>query len=256
MFSIKIVLIWNTHTHTHISCPLSCSRLALDSRSIFLFICTLWSHLVHFYLLPSTQDNWLSGFVWRQFYYSPKPIILRGDEEEVNCTTWQNPLSSSPFNVLPFFLWVRSTHFTKQKQDPAWQNCPCEQYKAPQGYWKWKWSHSVVSDSLRPVDCSPPSSSVHGILQARILEWVAISFSRDTDAHTIAGHSWGALERGTLTTGGVWLPRFQPTPYREATLAWSGSCSLSSSQCVLCLHSFSGGCFCHQAWQSCALRRV
>ena len=43
---------------------------------------------------------------------------------------------------------------------------------------KVKWSCSVVSDSLWPVDCSPPSSSVHGILQARILEWVAISFSR------------------------------------------------------------------------------
>ena len=29
-----------------------------------------------------------------------------------------------------------------------------------------------------PVVCSPSGSSVHGILQARILEWVAISFSR------------------------------------------------------------------------------
>ena len=29
-----------------------------------------------------------------------------------------------------------------------------------------------------PVDCSPPGSSVHGISQARILEWVAISSSR------------------------------------------------------------------------------
>ena len=29
-----------------------------------------------------------------------------------------------------------------------------------------------------PADCSPPGSSVHGILQARALEWVAISFSR------------------------------------------------------------------------------
>ena len=28
-----------------------------------------------------------------------------------------------------------------------------------------------------PMDCSPPGSSVHGILQARILEWIAISFS-------------------------------------------------------------------------------
>ena len=30
-----------------------------------------------------------------------------------------------------------------------------------------------------PSDCSPPGSSVHGILQARILEWVAIPFSWD-----------------------------------------------------------------------------
>ena len=30
----------------------------------------------------------------------------------------------------------------------------------------------------QPVDCSSPGSSVHGISQARILEWVAISFSR------------------------------------------------------------------------------
>ena len=29
-----------------------------------------------------------------------------------------------------------------------------------------------------PMDTSPPGSSVHGILQAKILEWVAISFSR------------------------------------------------------------------------------
>ena len=38
-----------------------------------------------------------------------------------------------------------------------------------------------MSDSCNPVDCSLPGS-VHGILQARILEWVAISFSR--------GYSW------------------------------------------------------------------
>ena len=29
-----------------------------------------------------------------------------------------------------------------------------------------------------PMDCSPQGSSIHGILQARILEWVAIPFSR------------------------------------------------------------------------------
>ena len=28
-----------------------------------------------------------------------------------------------------------------------------------------------------PMDCGPPDSSVHGICQARVLEWVAIAFS-------------------------------------------------------------------------------
>ena len=28
-----------------------------------------------------------------------------------------------------------------------------------------------------PMDCSLPGSSLHGILQARVLEWVAIAFS-------------------------------------------------------------------------------
>ena len=36
-----------------------------------------------------------------------------------------------------------------------------------------------MSDSCDPMDCSLSGSSVHGILQARILEWVAISFSGD-----------------------------------------------------------------------------
>ena len=39
-------------------------------------------------------------------------------------------------------------------------------------------SLSVVLDSYNPKDYNPRGSSVHGILQARILEWDAISFSR------------------------------------------------------------------------------
>ena len=39
-------------------------------------------------------------------------------------------------------------------------------------------SLQLCSTLCDPMDCSPPNSSVHGILQARILEWVAISFSR------------------------------------------------------------------------------
>ena len=42
--------------------------------------------------------------------------------------------------------------------------------------WHESVSCSVVSDVLQPLDCRPPGSSVQGILQARILEWVATSF--------------------------------------------------------------------------------
>ena len=34
-----------------------------------------------------------------------------------------------------------------------------------------------MSDSSDPMDCSLPGSSVHGIFQARVLEWGAIAFS-------------------------------------------------------------------------------
>ena len=49
---------------------------------------------------------------------------------------------------------------------------------------KWKWSRSVVSDSSDPMDCSLPGSSVHGIFQARVLEWGAIAFSTSLSYHS------------------------------------------------------------------------
>ena len=41
-------------------------------------------------------------------------------------------------------------------------------------------SHLAVMSNSDPMDCSPPSSSVHGILQARILEWVAMPSYRES----------------------------------------------------------------------------
>ena len=46
------------------------------------------------------------------------------------------------------------------------------------------------------TDCSPPGSFVHGILRARVLEWVAISFSK-----------WGEI-RMTLFYEGSKQPKF------------------------------------------------
>ena len=39
-----------------------------------------------------------------------------------------------------------------------------------------------------PMDCSLPGSSIHGIFQARVLEWVAIAFSKSQDIDIQFGH--------------------------------------------------------------------
>ena len=51
----------------------------------------------------------------------------------------------------------------------------------PTYWWKRKvkvWVVQLCPTLCNSMDCSPPSSSVRGISQARILEWLAISFSR------------------------------------------------------------------------------
>ena len=67
-------------------------------------------------------------------------------------------------------------------------------------------SCSVVSNSLLLEDCRLPGSSVHGILQARILEWVAIPFSR--------GSSWPRDQTWIFCISGgfftVWATREDP----------------------------------------------
>ena len=53
---------------------------------------------------------------------------------------------------------------------------------------------SVMFDSLDPLDYSPPGSSAQGILQARILDWVVIPFSRgsfQSRDQTRASHTVG-----------------------------------------------------------------
>ena len=49
-----------------------------------------------------------------------------------------------------------------------------------------------------PLDCSLPRSSVHGIFQARVLEWVAVSFSRGSSGprdENQVSHIVGRLDR-------------------------------------------------------------
>ena len=59
-----------------------------------------------------------------------------------------------------------------------------------------------------PVDCSPPGSSVHGILQERMLKWVAISFSR--------GSSQPMVQTSTSCLAGRFLTTVPPGKVRGA----------------------------------------
>ena len=79
-----------------------------------------------------------------------------------------------------------------------------EHWLDPSFQWKWNLVTQSCPTLCDPVDCSPPGSSVHGILQARVLQWVAISFSRgssqprdQTQVSDIAGRVfiiWAARE--------------------------------------------------------------
>ena len=85
---------------------------------------------------------------------------------------------------------------------------------------KWsevKWSEVAQScpTLCNPMDCSPPGFSVHGIFQARVLQWVAISFSRGsswprdwTQVSCIAGRfftTWATREAPLWRTGQLYL---------------------------------------------------
>ena len=49
-----------------------------------------------------------------------------------------------------------------------------------------------------PMDCSPPGSSVHGIFQARVLEWGAIAFSESLSCVQLFATPWTVAHQAPL----------------------------------------------------------
>ena len=72
------------------------------------------------------------------------------------------------------------------------ENETCIYYAPRSVLWICVHAHSVVSDSLWPCGCNPPGFSVHGIFQASIWEWVAISYS----GGILPGHQGRPLREG------------------------------------------------------------
>ena len=86
--------------------------------------------------------------------------------------------------------------------------CPLTLY-----YFKEYVSHSVMSDSLRPMNCSPPGSSVHGISPSRILQWVATAYS--------GGSSHPGTEASSLVSPALAGVFFTPAPPGPSFLVYN-----------------------------------
>ena len=84
-----------------------------------------------------------------------------------------------------------------------------------------------------PMDCSPPGSSIHGIFQARVLEWLAIAFS-------IHQHqAWVKLQ---LALHHLLLMIFQlyhlpPPPVSNCSCLFTGCQPPCAHYCIVLLHS-------------------
>ena len=112
-------------------------------RALYILIWTIWNHCFQLLwpikenVLISDNSTWYDEFIW---YIHKK--------EEI--PWWLRRLKNLP---------------AMQKTQVCMYVCVCV----------------LVAQScltlFNPINCSPPGSSVHGILQARILEWVAIPFS-------------------------------------------------------------------------------
>ena len=80
------------------------------------------------------------------------------------------------FFLYLFVTWVLNYYGSKNCLHSNDQSLEIKQHAS-------SWGLASVNSSVShyfatPMDCSPPDFSVHGIFQARILEWVAIPFSR------------------------------------------------------------------------------
>ena len=123
----------------------------------------------HSALLPAVRDT--------AFLPSPKAAV---QHEFQLCQFGQWKMESqSIVGLLQFLEFWRVSHICCSSVLPLWLSAHgiC--------LWQWKWKVKVLAAQscltlCDPMGCGLPGSSVHGILQARILEWVAIPFSRGT----------------------------------------------------------------------------
>ena len=141
-----------------------------------------------------SQSSWLQIIL--QSYSHQDRMILAQKQKYRPMEQDRKPRNKPMYLWVPYF-WQRRlllSHFSRVRlcatPQTAAQQAPPSLGLSRQEHWsglpfpspmreseKWKWSHQSCPTFSDPMDCSLPVSSLHGILQARVLEWGAIAFS-------------------------------------------------------------------------------
>ena len=131
--------------------------------------------------------------VWTHFYLFYTLVLIQYHTMKFIAKSFTALTISSSYNLASIFFWhIHPLSFLNSYLLSGTKKC-----SGLVGYITWSGltishfyndplffslSESEVAQSCPtlcdPMDCSLPGSSLHGILQARVLEWVAISFSR------------------------------------------------------------------------------
>jgi len=191
--------------HIYPGCPRPTPHSGQDENSCSPY--SAWEPFPHWMAIKASQCNTnssLSSFLVDVYFRIPphSPVALH-----------------SQYSLRNYLLWSAWKEYWVQKQiiHLFLQSSQLHIFLLKR---KWKLVAQSCLTLSDPVDCSPPGSSVHGILQARILEWVAISFSRgfsrprdQTRVSCIAGRfftNWATREAHNCelrVRGTVPLPR-------------------------------------------------
>ena len=137
---------------------------------------------------PVGQSYWLAVFwvqiccycflTWKTPPGEPRPKLWACSEGE-----WALRLSFWPSICRSLDMWVpRNFSASSIHSGLTSTNAALYFWKYLERWFSWVIYACLVAQSYltlcHPMDCSPPGSFVHGILQGRILEWVAMPFFR------------------------------------------------------------------------------
>ena len=130
-------------------------------------------------MVPShseTQDDFKLSIIWRQDY---SLLLLLSHFSRIRlCVTPETAAHQAPLSL----------GFSRQEH---WSGLP---FPSPMHESEVAQSRTTLSD---PMDYSLPGSSVHGIFQARVLEWNAIAFSEITHYCIPIAKNWQWIQKST-----------------------------------------------------------